>query len=99
VKIIGIVKESNYSYAGTYLAELTKDEVAFLAGWPYYDARERPVVVGSEIPVDAMFAYLRKIADQPNKLQKAKDILEAVASLLQLPAVIVEAAEAVNKKA
>ncbi len=97
MKIIGLMNESRYGDK-TFLAEVTSSEMAMLAGWPTYDDREKKLVVNSEIEVAKMYSHLREIANAPRELQKAKEVLEAVASLLQLPAVIVEAAEAAKLK-
>lgn len=95
MKVLGIVSESRYGNGdGSFLVELTRDEMAKLAGWPYYDDRAKTIIVGSEVDVGEMYSHLRKIASAPNELKKAKDTIEAVASLLQLPGVIADAADA-----
>jgi hypothetical protein len=76
VKIIGIIKESDYAGCSHYIADVTDAELQKLA------TGSRRLEVGVEIKVSDAFNDLVRFREAHSKLEHAAEVLRAVASLV-----------------
>lgn len=81
MKIIGESKSK-------FILESEKDEVARIVG--HYSASYVELKVGQEIKVSELYRHLYELSHRKGELGKVSETLRAIASLLEVPASIVE---------